>query len=206
MKGLLLSLCLFPIFLGNCGRPIDSKNDNSSNVSPSFIISDRSSRSTGNLIYLYRLENPALFASAKRDEEGNLTIDSEAQGRIQKEQEVFIEKLKKISSDIQVIYTYQFVVNGVSIATPVKYLDDIAEIQGITESKPQTIFRRPQTLTLLNDEGPAQTEEDLGETTTKHLGLDRVWEEYGITGKGIKIGIIDTGVDYTHAMLGDPGR
>ncbi|WP_324653397.1 S8 family serine peptidase [Georgenia sp. H159] len=32
-----------------------------------------------------------------------------------------------------------------------------------------------------------------------------VWESYGQTGEGIRMGIIDTGVDYTHATFGGPG-
>src|SRR5690625_4845485 len=32
-----------------------------------------------------------------------------------------------------------------------------------------------------------------------------VWESFGHTGEGIRMGIIDTGVDYTHAAFGGPG-
>ncbi len=32
-----------------------------------------------------------------------------------------------------------------------------------------------------------------------------VWESYGQTGEGIRMGVIDTGIDYTHAAFGGPG-
>ena len=38
------------------------------------------------------------------------------------------------------------------------------------------------------------------------LGVpDGVWEDLGYTGAGVKIAVIDTGIDYTHANFGGPG-
>jgi len=34
------------------------------------------------------------------------------------------------------------------------------------------------------------------------IGASRVWEEYGITGEGVKVAVVDTGVDYGIADLG----
>lgn len=34
------------------------------------------------------------------------------------------------------------------------------------------------------------------------IGASRVWSDYGFTGKGIVVSIIDTGIDYTHPDLG----
>ena len=43
------------------------------------------------------------------------------------------------------------------------------------------------------------------ETSVPFLGADQVWEDTGYTGEGIKVAIIDTGIDYTHASFGGPG-
>lgn len=40
------------------------------------------------------------------------------------------------------------------------------------------------------------------EGSNKIIGADKVWTDYGVTGKGITICIIDTGIDYNHPALG----
>ncbi len=34
------------------------------------------------------------------------------------------------------------------------------------------------------------------------IGADQVWDDYGATGEGVVVGVIDSGVDYTHPALG----
>ena len=50
-----------------------------------------------------------------------------------------------------------------------------------------------------------QTYEPTNVTSVPYLGVDQVWKDNGYTGDGIKVAIIDTGIDYTHATFGGPG-
>jgi minor extracellular serine protease Vpr len=44
------------------------------------------------------------------------------------------------------------------------------------------------------------------ETSVPFLGVPTdAWQDLGVTGEGVKIAVIDTGIDYTHANFGGPG-
>lgn len=42
-------------------------------------------------------------------------------------------------------------------------------------------------------------------TSVPYIGVPSVWQSQGLTGAGIKVAIIDTGIDYTHANFGGDG-
>lgn len=92
--------------------------------------------------------------------------------------------------DAQVIYRVQRIMNGIAVYLPADQLDTIRTMPGVQAIYPLI----PKTPTnaradnLLN--APAIWE-----------GIDRA----GLTGQGVSIAIIDTGIDYLHTTFGGPG-
>ena len=43
------------------------------------------------------------------------------------------------------------------------------------------------------------------DSSVPFIGAARAWQELGLTGKGVRIAIIDSGIDYTHAAFGGAG-
>lgn len=42
-------------------------------------------------------------------------------------------------------------------------------------------------------------------TSVPFLGTPQAWESFGVTGAGVRVGIIDSGIDYLHTVLGGSG-
>jgi subtilisin family serine protease len=76
---------------------------------------------------------------------------------------------------------------GVAVQVPVSRLDDLEQIPGVTG------------VSVLGDYEPANW------ASVPLMRAPEVWESAGLTGKGVTIGVIDTGIDYTHAGFGGPG-
>jgi subtilisin family serine protease len=80
--------------------------------------------------------------------------------------------------------------------------DDLAAMEGVKRVWPVQLVHVPK---------PQPSKENLAQPflTNSHrmTGVDYIRETFGNTGKGIKVGIIDTGVDYKHPAFGGcPGK
>jgi subtilisin family serine protease len=83
--------------------------------------------------------------------------------------------------------TMQSAYNGVQATIPADAVDAVAALPNVVA------IRGARTHTIENA------------TSVPFLGVPEVWQSTGYTGQNVKVAIIDTGIDYTHANFGGPG-
>jgi minor extracellular serine protease Vpr len=106
--------------------------------------------------------------------------------RLRARQRPVEQEVKQVRGTVLDHYTDVF--NGVAAKVAVKDLPALAKTPGVVAVHPVRTFQRD------NAAGG------------KFIQADKTWQDLGKTGKGVKIAVIDTGVDYTHAMFGGPGK
>lgn len=192
----LLTASLSSILLAGCSNQHPGV---SFNVGYHPIVSTRPQTAT-DTIAIVKLKESPLLATVQLGADGKKTIDEARAKAVMAEQDAVIAKLEEISPKIEVLYRYRLVVNGLAIVTPLELLPKVRELGNVSYVEVQTGFTRP---VLANDAGGV-LQKVLERTSTKFIGATDAHAR-GIRGQGLKIGILDTGIDYTHAMFGGAG-
>ena len=86
-----------------------------------------------------------------------------------------------------VLASYQSAYNGIKVRVPRDKLDQLAALPGVIAVRP--LF-------------PVKPNNERGVPV---IGTPAVWQSLGLHGEGVKVAIIDSGIDYTHAGFGGPG-
>jgi subtilisin family serine protease len=88
-----------------------------------------------------------------------------------------------------VLYRTQRVLNNIAVRVNVRDLPAIMKMSGVKSVRPLVTKHLDNT------------------TSVPLIGAPDLWNpaEYGLTGEGISIAVIDTGIDYLHANFGGPG-
>lgn len=150
-------------------------------------------------VAIVKLKTPALFTTLS-DEGGQKHVDADAAKALAQEQSDLIAALQKISPKIEVLYRYRLLVNGLAIVAPIDTLAQIRELGNVAYVETQASFTRP----AIQAAPAAVAAAAIARTSMQFIGADQA-NARGIRGQGRRIGIIDTGIDYTHAMFGGAG-
>ena len=131
-----------------------------------------------------------------------------SQATIKSEQTDLTNAIKDAGIDAQVTTEYETLWNGVALSVSDSDVDKLAELDQVVAIKPVMAIPRPG---LNTDDSRTDEEknEGVGSPQMAHAlgmtGADIVHSKLGFTGSGVKIGIIDTGVDYDHVEFGGTG-
>lgn len=87
----------------------------------------------------------------------------------------------------QVLAQYQAAYNGIKVEAQRNRLHELAALPNVEAIKP------------IEEQHPGNAD------SVPWIGAPAVWDDLGLTGEGISIAVIDTGIDYTHANFGGPG-
>jgi minor extracellular serine protease Vpr len=87
-----------------------------------------------------------------------------------------------------VLATFQNAINGIKVQAPADKIAAFASLPGVVEVKRVAVHKR------------------LNAISVPFIGAPQVWDgRAGFRGEHIKVAIIDTGIDFTHANFGGPG-
>lgn len=160
------------------------------------IISTRAQNQT-HVMALVKLQTPSLLETSSK-EEGVTIVDNEQAAQITSEQTKAIADMKALDTEVQVLYKYRYVLNAVAVLAPIKVLEKLKAIGTIASWEGIGTFARP--ITFQTDALTAATKTLTERNSSKFIGAEKL-NEAGLTGKGIRVGVIDTGIDYTHSMF-----
>lgn len=156
---------------------------------------------------IVKLKTLPLIDTATMNENGKLAVDADQRATLIAEQDEYIKAATAAVPEFKVVYRYQMTLNGLAISIPTKSIETIRGLVGTKALAPIQIFSAPKALD--GEEVPAPEKLE-GPTPIQWIGADKAQqikvkkpngEEVSLLGQGIRVGVIDTGIDYTHSMM-----
>ena len=103
------------------------------------------------------------------------------------QQDALVARLGQVGGMVEARFSR--LVNALKVRLPLAHLERLRRLDGVVDVRPVAQFY------------------PLTSTSVPFIGTTKVWNrgKLSATGKGVRIGIIDSGIDYNHAMFGGSG-
>lgn len=135
--------------------------------------------------------------SQARDSKGSIKILEEEHNNFKKQlNSKSKSKSSLVEENIELNYEYFYAFNGIAMTMPGNLIESLLEFPQVSKVWKDREVSLPD---ITNEE--TMNAKTIMESFPQ-IGVDRLHDE-GITGKGIKVGILDTGIDYNHPDLKD---
>jgi subtilisin family serine protease len=105
---------------------------------------------------------------------------------------------KQVSSQFEIKQTYQNVFNGMAMTIPTNQISTLLETGVVKRIWKDNVVELPKGESISQD----TTTGKAMPPALPHLGVDKLHNE-DVKGQGIKVGVLDTGIDYNHPDLKD---
>jgi subtilisin family serine protease len=126
---------------------------------------------------------------------GKPTAEGASASTVKKGQDSFLAAASKLGLDVKVRHSFGTLWNGISISLPAGQVGSLFSVSGVTGVYPVRPFSLPPSASV------AGTPADLG--SNPMIGVDPTAGGVGpYQGQGVKVAVIDSGIDYTHPDLG----
>jgi subtilisin family serine protease len=110
-----------------------------------------------------------------------------ALGRVERAQQIVVRELGALHARVRVMYRVKNAYDGIAVLAPPSQMNALRRLRGVSA------------LHLV----PADSSDNA--STVPLIGAPSVWQSAAALGDGMRVGIIDTGIDYIHTDFGGPG-
>ena len=191
------SIALIVVFTAACTQ---QKGEVTTNSSSADLFSDRPIENVADLS-IVTLTAPPLLVVGRKTPAG-WKIAAADKKRVLDEQRNFEARLLKFAPDAKIVFRYRMTLNALAVYTSADLQTWLAGAPFVKSISPAHPLARAAIInqnSLPNNPSPPTI------NSVNFIGTEAA-HKLGFTGKGMRIGILDTGIDYTHAMLGGGGN